>query len=106
MDKIKEFEKNLFKAINRACGCISEESMSLLKNNMDLVQTKHLKAVRYYCRCWECRNELKDLFGDKIDYFWSTKDDPNQLELVPEENFFDQFREIEDYFPEEVNNIE
>lgn len=73
---------------------------------MDLVQANHLKAVRYYCRCWECRNERKDLFEDKIDYFWSTKDDPNQLELIPEENFFDQFREIEDYFPEEVNKIE
>lgn len=91
--EIKEFEKNLFeKIMNRKTKCVTE-CIFLFQDNRHLVQNKHIKAVLYYCTCWECRNELQDLFVNRKKFSWSKKDDPNQLELIPEENFFDQFEE-------------
>ncbi len=104
MENIKEFEKNLFKALTSGqCGCISSgDWMHTVEENKKIVQRKHIKAIYYYCDCWDCRRRMKSFFKtfDAI----PIKQNPNQLELITEENFFDQFQEIGDYFPEEVKN--
>ena len=103
MDKITEFEKKLLKALTSGqCGCISSgDWMSMMEENKEIVQKKHLKAVYYYCNCWDCRRRMESFFDTFL--VMSIKHNINQLELISEENFFDQFKEIEDYFPEEVN---
>lgn len=90
---IREFEKNLFKAImNSQGGCVTK-CMFMLEENMDLVQIQHVKAV-YYCDCWECRQELREQLSPKWQWKLNYRENPNQLELIPEENFFDQFKKL------------